>query len=49
MGKTPSNRNEWYGIYKVDNRPVWNEFIKTGKVKGFSIEGYFYNNILTQK
>ena len=40
---------EWYGIYKVDNRPVWNEFIKTGKVKGFSIEGYFYNNILTHK
>lgn len=40
---------EWYGIYKVDNRPVWNEFIKTGKVKGFSIEGYFYNNILTNK
>jgi hypothetical protein len=40
---------EWYGMYKVKNRPLWNEYIKTGKVKGFSVEGYFYNNILTKK
>jgi hypothetical protein len=40
---------EWYGIYKVGNRRVWNEYVKTGKVKGFSIEGYFINNILTKK
>jgi len=40
---------EWYGIYKVGNGRVWNEYIKTNKVKGFSVEGYFYNNVLTKK
>ena len=42
-------KGQWFGIYKIDNRPVWNEYIKTGKVKGFSVEGYFYNNVLTKK
>jgi hypothetical protein len=40
---------EWYGIYRVGNGRVWNEYVKTGKVKGFSVEGYFYNNVLTTK
>jgi len=40
---------EWYGIYRVGNGRVWNEYIKTGKVKGFSVEGYFLNNVLTTK
>jgi hypothetical protein len=40
---------QWYGMYKIDNRRVWNEYVKTGKVKGFSVEGYFYNNVLTKK
>jgi hypothetical protein len=40
---------EWYGIYRVGNGRVWNEYVKTGKVKGFSVEGYFINNILTNK
>jgi hypothetical protein len=31
----------WMGTIKVDNESIWNEFIKTGAVKGFSIEGYF--------
>ena len=31
----------WMGSVKVNNDKVWNEFVKTGKVKGFSIEGYF--------
>ena len=31
----------WMGSGKVNNDKVWNEFVKTGKVKGFSIEGYF--------
>ena len=26
---------------KVNNDKVWNDYVKTGKVKGFSIEGYF--------
>lgn len=31
----------WMGSVKVNNDKVWTEFVKTGKVKGFSIEGYF--------
>jgi hypothetical protein len=29
------------GAVKVNNEEIWNDFVKTGKVKGFSIEGYF--------
>ncbi len=31
----------WVGAVKVNNDKIWTEFVKTGKVKGFSIEGYF--------
>jgi hypothetical protein len=31
----------WMGAIKVNNTDVWEQFVKTGKVKGFSIEGYF--------
>jgi hypothetical protein len=31
----------WMGSVKVNNDKIWNEYVKTGKVKGFSIEGYF--------
>jgi len=31
----------WVGAVKVNNDKIWDEFVKTGKVKGFSIEGYF--------
>ena len=29
------------GAVKVNNQEVWDEYVKTNKVKGFSIEGYF--------
>ena len=31
----------WMVSMKVNNDDVWNDYVKTGKVKGFSIEGYF--------
>jgi len=31
----------WMGTVKVDNDQIWEDYVKTGKVKGFSIEGYF--------
>lgn len=40
---------QWFGIYRIGDGRVWNEYVKTGKVKGFSVEGFFYNNILTNK
>jgi hypothetical protein len=31
----------WYVAMKVDNEEIWTEYVKTGRVKGFSIEGFF--------
>lgn len=31
----------WFGSYKIDNEQVWQEFIKTGAFRGFSVEGIF--------
>ena len=31
----------WMGAIRVDSDEVWNDYIKSGVVKGFSIEGYF--------
>jgi hypothetical protein len=35
----------WMVSMKVNNDQVWNDFVKTGKVKGFSIEGYFVDKV----
>jgi len=34
-------KGTWAGTVKVDNNEIWQDYVKTGKVKGFSIEGYF--------
>lgn len=31
----------WFVAMKIVNDELWNDFVKTGKVKGFSIEGFF--------
>lgn len=31
----------WMVALKVDSEEVWDDYVKTGKVRGFSIEGYF--------
>jgi len=31
----------WMGSFYIENDEVWNDFVKTGKVKGFSVEGLF--------
>ena len=35
----------WMVSMKVNNEAIWNDFVKTGKVKGFSIEGYFADKL----
>lgn len=39
----------WMGTLKVNNDKVWNDYVKTGKVKGFSIEGYFADKMQKPK
>ena len=34
-------KGTWMVSVKVNNQDVWDDYVKTGKVKGFSIEGYF--------
>lgn len=34
----------WFGSFKVDNQKIWDDFIKTGSFKGFSVEGFFNNS-----
>jgi hypothetical protein len=39
-GYTPK-MGQWFGAYKVDDRDIWENYVRTGKVKGFSVEGMF--------
>jgi len=34
-------KGTWMGMYKIDNKKVWTEYVKSGLVKGFSVEGFF--------
>lgn len=34
----------WMATMKVDNQELWNDYVKTGKIKGFSIDGLFSLN-----
>ena len=38
--------NTWMGTFKIDNDEIWNDYVKTGEVKGFSIEGLFGHNLV---
>jgi hypothetical protein len=42
-------KGTWFGIMKVLNKTVWKEWIKTGRVKGFSVEGYFSDRIINNE
>lgn len=43
------NDGTWMVSQKIDNDDVWEDFIKTGFVKGFSIEGTFIQNFMKNK
>jgi len=34
-------KGSWFGIYKVNSKEIWDKYIKTEAVKGFSVEGIF--------
>ena len=39
----------WMVSMKVHNDEIWNDYVKSGKVKGFSIEGYFVDKVEASK
>ena len=36
----------WMGMFKVADEKIWKDYVKTGKVKGFSIEGLFEHKLV---
>ena len=36
----------WMGIMKITDDKLWKDYIKTGKILGFSIEGYFEHKLI---
>jgi len=38
----------WMVAVKVENEAIWNDYIKSDLVKGFSIEGYFIDKMKTK-
>jgi hypothetical protein len=36
----------WMGMFKISDPNIWKDYVKTGKVKGFSIEGLFTHNLI---
>ena len=39
----------WMVAMKVKNKDVWDEYVKTGRVKGFSVEGFFADMLVNKK
>jgi len=38
-------KGQWFAIYQL-GKDTWNDYVKTGLVKGFSVEGYFLEKLL---
>jgi hypothetical protein len=36
----------WVGMFKITDDKIWNDYVKTGKVQGFSIEGLFGHQLV---
>jgi hypothetical protein len=36
----------WIGMFKITDPKIWKDYVKTGKVRGFSIEGLFTHNLI---
>ncbi len=39
----------WYGMMKIKNKEIWDEYVKEGKVKGFSVEGFFTDMLVNKE
>lgn len=39
-------KGTWMVMAKVNNDEIWSDYVKTGKVKGFSLEGLFGHNLV---
>jgi hypothetical protein len=42
-------KGTWMGTMRIKNKRIWEDYIKTGLVKGFSAEGYFVDQLVSGK
>jgi len=42
----PVKLGGWYGVFAVNNEDIWQNYVKTGKVKGISLEGLFSHELI---
>jgi len=40
-------KGQWFAIYQL-GKDTWNDYVKTGLVKGYSIEGYFIEKLINK-
>jgi len=40
------DKGTWFGVMKVRNKEVWEDYVKNGLVKGFSVEGFFADYVI---
>ena len=43
------SEGSWFGSVKVDNQQIWDEYVKTGTLKGFSVEGIFNSSYIVNE
>ena len=41
-------KGSWYGLLKVKNSALWNTYIKSGELRGLSVEGFFVDSLVNQ-
>lgn len=44
MGHLPEG--SWIGMFKIADKELWNDYVKTGKVKGFSVEALLESKLV---
>jgi hypothetical protein len=41
-------KGTWYGLMRIKDKDVWDNYVKTGLVSGFSVEGFFLDELLNK-
>ena len=41
-------KGTWMSIYKIDNKDIWDNYIKKGIVRGLSVEGFFQSYAMSE-
>ena len=42
------NIGDWYAVTKIENKKFYKEYVETGRIKGYSVEGFFLDEMFKQ-